>query len=936
VAEDQTSADREGRAPPPRSGGATALWLALVLLITGGIYARSLGGELVYDDVLLVGRNPYITDIAHIPTAFTRGYWDFLEVENAERIAYWRPLSAISMTLVWCTFGPSPVFFHAFCVLVHLVATAVCFFLARRLVGSALTGNTWIAGFTALFFGLHPTHVESVAWISALNDPLFGVFCLSSLLCFVRWRDRGSRGVPLLAAGAFLLGLLAKELAAATILLIVALDVGRGSHVAKKPTQRSGVRWWLNEMRHPLRAYAPFVLVLMGYLGMRMQVFGSAWAGFDRQTTIFAVGFVREWLLRAELLGGSISLLVAPLELNLFRPFRPHVALLDPKILIALGSIVAFGVGLYFAWKKRWRPGLFGLLLIPAGILPVLISIQSLGRFPLSDRFLYVPVFGFALAACLLLRRLPLPVAWIAGVLISGAYGLKSFERIGIWKNEKTLFERTAEQSPRSVYAQWGLGRVYLNELQATEDPEALANAFQAFERASDLLIEAKQSAPKAGDPLGRWQTDLMVTSQDFLQVNLGLAWCYILQAKLDPREGYATPIAILNQLITRVSEIEQQAHDARQQGITVLMDYLELEKLYTALGVAQRFSGDTADAVESFKRALSLQPNYLEAHLNYGQLLLEEEQFAQARGRFEKALELQPGDYDTRLLLARTLSEEGKEGEAEFHARELHELRPSHPEPMVILGAIRLGRGDASDALTWLEQATRADPRHGHAWYLKAKALVQRNAATEAIAAFRNAVRHAPNFENNYDFGAFLLNSGAIEEALPYLVAAYELAPKQYVALLRQSLIEHPNHSADTLYRIGSVDMRRGELDMAETFLSRVLDMQPNHGGGLLLMSRLLKIRGRHGEALDTLRLAVERMPKDFSVHLEYGMYLLKQGRFDAARDALLRAGGIRPPSDWEESARNDALKQVADIIDKIDSGEAQEAWENRAKTGG
>ena len=101
-------------------------------------------------------------------------------------------------------------------------------------------------------------------------------------------------------------------------------------------------------------------------------------------------------------------------------------------------------------------------------------------------------------------------------------------------------------------------------------------------------------------------------------------------------------------------------------------------------------------------------------------------------------------------------------------------------------------------------------------------------------------------------------------------------------------------------------------------------------------MMSRLLKIRGRHGEALDTLRLAVERMPKDFSVHLEYGMYLLKQGRFDAARDALLRAGGIRPPSDWEESARNDALKQVADIIDKIDSGEAQEAWENRAKTGG
>ena len=36
---------------------------------------------------------------------------------------------------------------------------------------------------TALY-ALHPAHVESVAWISALNDPLFGVFTVLCLFFF--------------------------------------------------------------------------------------------------------------------------------------------------------------------------------------------------------------------------------------------------------------------------------------------------------------------------------------------------------------------------------------------------------------------------------------------------------------------------------------------------------------------------------------------------------------------------------------------------------------------------------------------------------------------------------------------------------------------------------------------------------------------------------
>ncbi len=208
-------------------------WLLLALVATAVVFGRSLDGELVYDDKLLIAENPGITDLANLPSLFTRSYWEFLEEDAASRIGYWRPLTAVADAFAWAVGGGSPFAFHVLCVLVHLAATAVSFRLARR-----LTGSDWIAGFAALLFGLHPTHVESVAWISALNDPMFGLFTLLSLDAFLRWRRAGSDGYPLLACTWFALGLLSKEMAAAIVPLLVVMDLGA------KPAAGKGAPPW--------------------------------------------------------------------------------------------------------------------------------------------------------------------------------------------------------------------------------------------------------------------------------------------------------------------------------------------------------------------------------------------------------------------------------------------------------------------------------------------------------------------------------------------------------------------------------------------------------------------------------------------------------------------------------------------------------------------
>ena len=102
----------------------------------------------------------------------------------------------------------------------HAFAAMTAFALAWR-----VTKSTLAAAFAALLFGLHPIQVESVAWISAINGPLFGALSLLSLERFLAWRERGSTGLPWASAVCLALALLAKELAFAVVPCALVLDL---------------------------------------------------------------------------------------------------------------------------------------------------------------------------------------------------------------------------------------------------------------------------------------------------------------------------------------------------------------------------------------------------------------------------------------------------------------------------------------------------------------------------------------------------------------------------------------------------------------------------------------------------------------------------------------------------------------------------------------
>jgi tetratricopeptide (TPR) repeat protein len=729
--------------PDPRSLREVA-WLAAALAAACAALWPALSGGFVYDDRVLVLQNPQIRSWEGLRSAWGAAYWDFLAPETASRLGYWRPLTSVALFAGHALGAGAAWGFHTVSLCLHLLAVAAAFFLARRLLRHAPA-----AAVCAALFAVHPVQVEAVAWISAVNDPLYGLLVLCALNAHATWRERGASGFPLAAAAAYALALLAKENAVAFLPLAAALELG----CFRAPRPRAALA----------RAATAYLLVSLLYAGARMAVFDDPAAGVTRVTTELALSTGRAASLRLELLGGFLGLLVWPLELSLFREIRPVIPLLDARFLGAAAAVALWLAACALALRRGARPLAFALLVPVAGVLPALVRLESLGRFALSDRFLYVAVFGAGLALALLVRALPRVAGAALGLGLVLAAGVLARARTHVWHDEVALFQATVEASPRSVYARWGLGRALLESFQTTGDPLQVEQALHEFETVQDLI-----SPPGGGAPA----PDLFFTLDDVLQANVGVGWCYLDRALFDPGEyGFDESLVVFNATLERFPD--------------------SIEAL-TGRGVALMHLGNTAEARASFQRALDIDRRFVPAWFNLALCEFQAGDPAAAARALERALELEPGDAQAQLWLGTVLAE----GDLDLErARALLEgLRGRMPGVAALplqLGALEARAGRLREALGHLDEALAIDPRLARAHLFKAKVQLQLGDRERALISAKEACRLAPDdLEAHLICGNLLLELGSPGAARPFLQRALDVAPDgPYAAELRAAL---------------------------------------------------------------------------------------------------------------------------------------------------
>jgi tetratricopeptide (TPR) repeat protein len=421
-----------------------ALGPVLVLAATFIAYAAVSAFGFVYDDEAQVVHASFIRHWSFLPAYFTTHVWHWM-YPHAQGV-YYRPLFLSWLLVNFKLFALHAPAWHLALLAVHLLVTWQVYRLCLR-----LTGSNTAACVAALIFGLHPDHIEAVAWISGATDPLVAAFVLASLLAYIAFRNGESRRGLLLAHIWFALALLTKETGVLVPALLFCFDLIFPADEQAKPLDRAAAS---------IRRLWPMAAIFGAYLIARYAALGGALA--HRQSNLSAA---EQLLTLPSLLVFYGRLLLYPVGLSAFydMPYTTSVA----KALaaaVAVSAVVATVI--YLAWRSRSRAGAFGLVLLFVPLLPLLKLDVFAPKDFAHDRYLYLSSIGFALllglAFVYLTRGKWRAIAVASCALLAVAYAGATLMQSLNWASNITLYARGLAISPNAPVARVDFANEFL------------------------------------------------------------------------------------------------------------------------------------------------------------------------------------------------------------------------------------------------------------------------------------------------------------------------------------------------------------------------------------------------------------------------------------------------------------------------------------------
>jgi tetratricopeptide (TPR) repeat protein len=440
------------------------------------------------------------------------------------------------------------------------------------------------------------------------------------------------------------------------------------------------------------------------------------------------------------------------------------------------------------------------------------------------------------------------------------------------------------------------LGRVLLEKYRKEKVGDTLRRAHEAFERALDLLARAQSDDPT-----------IFATVDDHVQANLGYAWTFLYEAEVDQIHDYQAALEVFKQVASR---------------------YPLSAEAWTSLGVAYSQMNEEVKSEQAFKKALELEPSCAEAFRGLGLLELQRGRFEEAATNLERALALRPDSLEDALLLAGALGDGGRMERAVDVAERARERHPREAGPLAILGTLAAQRGDIESASKFADRALALDPDDGRSLLLKGKVQLSRGEFTGALRTLQRAADLLPtSFEAHYNVAALFLRDRKLDEAMPYLLRAYDCRSANASGdLLRKTLLDLDLKDPDTLSKLAAIDAQHERDAQASEWIERALAVKPDHGPSHFLKGALAKKRGDLAAAAEEWRKACAAMPDSASLHESLGMLLLQMKQKAEALVHLKQSLAIASREPAPDEMQRSAVQQLRETVEGLENAKGSD----------
>lgn len=663
-----------------------------------------------------------------------------LSLENAARAfttapaGQWLPLLWLSFMLDSSLFGMDPGAFHLVNALFHLLNVLLAFW-----VFFAITKAPLKSAFIAAILAVHPTHVESVAWVVERKDVLSTFFLFLAILAYTLYCRRPSAGRYALTALAMTLSLMAKSTAMTLPCVFLLLDFwplkrfGRaGQEAATASFERASFDRLVKE-KLPLQALALFIVLInmLAFKAMTQDI------GLDQ------VDFLLRVKIAITSYAGYLIKFFHPHPLSVMFP-RPESVAWAPVLSSFLLLASVSGVCLVLVRKRPYL--LVGWLWFLGTLLPM-SGLFVLGPHAMADRYTYLPYIGFSLA-----------LAFGAWDILSRLGGFRGKAAAAILAFA-AIFYLAADTS--DYVSKWKDNiTLYTHSLGAVKDNWPVENNLGVT-----LFDEGKE-----GDALARFENSVRIKPHYAdAHNNLGVA--------LD-RKG-------------RTREAVDHFEKALESQPGMAKARLNLA------GIFER-QGEYKAAGAQYEKLLSSDPDHPEALYRLGTIFLLEDNPKAAAEAYGTLLIADPGyperlgNPDVFVNLAQALLQTGRAGGAKALYGEALKLKPGLAPALLGLGQAQLELDEAVEAEAVLREALARGADPARTEFLLGLSLVVRDKPDEAIPSFKKALDAAPEFlAARLNLAVALNLTGEPEKAMEEYRKVLAQDPENALAIKNLELLE-------------------------------------------------------------------------------------------------------------------------------------------------
>ena len=625
----------------------------IIAVLAFVFYFNSFFNEYAHDDGIVIVKNEYVQEgFSGIPKILTRdaydSYYRQLNTTNQLHGGRYRPLSIVTFAIEQQFFGAvqqdqldsvlkqniaygvrgpqeqklvnNMHVRHIINVLWYILSVIAFLYLLRYIVFKT---NPMMAFIAAIIFTIHPIHTEVVANVKSRDEIMSLLFiCLTFIFTFKYQEDKKIK-MLIAALLSYFLAFLSKEYAI-TLVALLPLSLYIFNRYSIKDS---------------IKAFLPFIAVIIVYLVLRSQTAVEASSGSDNEVLNNPYLFATS----AEKLATEIStslnylkLLIFPHPLSADYSYNsiPYVDFSNPMVWLSLIVHGGMVVAMFMLFPRRQSlPSLPSISAIPTaavdfrGVLCFAIAFYLLHLAlvcniffdigaTMGERLIYHSSVGFAIAAayfvCIAADKIndkAMAQKSLAGfmVVLIVLSGYKTITRNADWKNDSALFSADIKTVPNSVLVCANVG-------------------------ASDITL-----ADYAKN--GKEKNELLTTAVSLLNHALSIHHKFV-AAYLNRGIAYYK--------LGRIDEAKANIDSVK----LLYPSYPTLPAMYKLIGDYYMKNGwdsygkygKYAEAIIEFKKGIAIDPTNADLWYNMGGAYFSNKQYPEAIAAFQKTLAIRPG----------------------------------------------------------------------------------------------------------------------------------------------------------------------------------------------------------------------------------------------------------------------------------------------------